>query len=237
MKLLAASAQGGHSCGVCDSLTMRREIIWRFSPGLNHLVFATGDLEKTIQDLSQKLGVVAALGGQHPRWGTRNALLALGSQMYLEIMGPDRGLARAELKRPFGIDQLQKPYLATWVCRAEDLNKTVEIGRKVGIGLGNVQSGKRTKPDQTVLSWEMTDLLAVREGGKIPYFINWGSSRHPAADAPTGCALRELKAEHPNPEHMRDLLMAFGLDLPLEYGKAFRLKAIIETRQGLVELE
>jgi len=32
------------------------------------------------------LGIRASLGGQHPIWGTRNALVALGPSSYLEII-------------------------------------------------------------------------------------------------------------------------------------------------------
>ena len=76
--------------------------------------------------------------------GTRNALLALGPRMYLEILGPDSSLSREGLKRPFDIDRLYKPRLATWVSRSEDLNRTIEVGRQVGVDLGEVLSGKRT---------------------------------------------------------------------------------------------
>jgi hypothetical protein len=203
---------------------------------LDHLVYITPDIEQTIDDLAKQLGVIAILGGQHPQWGTRNALLALGPQMYLEIMGPDATISSAGLKRPFDIDRLYKPRLATWVSRSEDLNRTVQIGRRVGIDLGAVQSGKRTKPDGSVLSWSMTDLMTSRENGIVPYFINWGTSKHPASGAPKGCLLKELKAEHPDPNRINSILKAFGLDLQTSHGKSSSLSALIETNNGIVEI-
>ena len=203
---------------------------------LDHLVYITSDVDQTIKDLTEKLGVTATLGEQHPLWGTRNALLALGPRMYLEILGPDPSLSREGLKRPFDFDRLYKSRLATWVSRSEDLNRTIEVGRQVGVDLGEVLSGKRTKPDGTVLSWTMTDLTKVRENGIVPYFINWGRSKHPAVGAPTGCFLKGLRAEHPNPNHVNSILEAFGLELQVSHGKSASITATIETKNGIVEI-
>ena len=203
---------------------------------LDHLVYITPDVDQTIKDLGKKLGVDAIPGGQHQTWGTRNALIALGPKMYLEIMGPDPTLSRPGLKRPFDIDRLYKPRLVTWVSRSTDLDKTIELGRQLGVDLGEVQSGSRVRPDGTVLSWKMTDLMKPRVNGIVPYFINWGKSKHPASSAPAGCLLKELKAEHPNPNQINSILKAFGLDLQISHGKSTNLMAIIETKQGTVEI-
>ena len=96
--------------------------------------------------------------------------------------------------------------------------------------------GSRARPDGSVLSWSMTDLTAYREGGVIPYFINWGRSPHPAASAPAGCVLLELTAVHPDPARICSLLGALGLELPVVQGAAFRLKALVRTKRDVVEL-
>jgi Glyoxalase-like domain len=207
------------------------------SPRIDHLVYVTADVARTMRDLAEALGVEPSAGGRHPAWGTRNALLALGPRSYLEIMGPEPNLSKPGLVRPFGIDQVVHAHLATWVVQSEDLGAIVAAGRKAGVEMGAILSGSRTRADGSVLSWSMTDLMAHREGGVVPYFIDWGHSSHPAESAPQGCTLVELKAVHPDPPRIRSILGALGLDLSVDRGPEFHLKGLVQSKKGLVELD
>jgi hypothetical protein len=55
---------------------------------IDHLVYAAPNLDSAIDDLEERFGVRATLGGQHPAFGTKNALMSLGTDVYLEIIAP-----------------------------------------------------------------------------------------------------------------------------------------------------
>jgi hypothetical protein len=202
---------------------------------LDHLVYATPDLAGTIRDVGELLGVTPSGGGRHPAWGTRNALLALGPRMYLEIMGPDFDEPSPPCSLPFSIGSLDRPRLVTWVCRAERLDEVVVQGIQAGIELGDVRAGSRRRPDGSTLSWRMTDLMMPREGGVVPYFIDWGDSDHPARGAPMGCSLESLRVEHPEPRRIARILAKLGLDLPVYHCDQPRLLASIAGPRGTAD--
>lgn len=202
---------------------------------IDHLVYASPDLDESIRELRDLLGVTAAVGGQHPRWRTRNALLSLGPRVYLEIMAPDSSLPDPARPRPFGIDQLDRPRLATWVAHSADLQKIASIAENEGIDLGEIQAGSRVRPDGSLLRWSMTDLTTEREGGVIPYFIDWGDSIHPAETAPKGCTLEGVKIFHPDAKRITRILSKLGIELSVEPGPAL-LEAFLATPKGRIVL-
>jgi len=205
--------------------------------GFDHLVYATPDLEATVHDLGVRLGVTATTGGEHPSWGTRNALLALGYRSYLEVIGPDIDLPRPPHGRPFNLDGLTRPRLVTWVCRGKDLKAIVGEAAIVGVDLGSVEEGRRWRSDGSLLEWSMTDLYRSREGGIVPYFIDWGESPHPSESSAQGCTLYGLRGEHPDAARLQSILDQLSLEeLRVTSGPRPRLVATLKTPLGIVKL-
>jgi hypothetical protein len=203
---------------------------------IDHLVYSTSDLEKSVVDLETRLGVRPALGGQHPGRGTHNALLALSDRSYLEVIGPDATQAETVRPRWFQIDSLDAPRLVTWAVKEADLNELRAKAKACGIYLGPVVSGTRQRSDGSCLRWRFTDPATVVADGIVPFFIDWGDSPHPADAAPRGPVLESLRAEHPEPSVVMRALSAVGIDLPVESGPRPALIATLRIQGGLVEL-
>lgn len=203
---------------------------------IDHLVYATPDLAAAVDRLARASGVRPALGGRHPRWGTRNALLSLGPDIYLEIIAPDPKRERPEPPTLFGLDRLDKPRLVTWAAKESDLDGRVEAAAAAGVQLGEILTGGRETPDGGALTWRLTDPEVFLADGLVPFLIDWGDSLHPAATAPGGCSLSVLRAEHPEPARVAALLEAIGSDLPVAEGPAPALVAAIRTPRGEIDL-
>jgi hypothetical protein len=203
---------------------------------IDHLIYATPDLDRTVADLETQTGVLASAGGSHPGRGTRNALLALGARCYLEILGPDPGQPPPERPRTRGIDQLRAAKLVGWAANASDLERLSKRALAQGVELGAVRPGSRRKPDGELLQWRFTDPNKVLLDGLVPFLIDWGGAAHPALDAARGCALLELRAEYPEPAAALRALHALDLRIPVTQAAVPALVARIKSPRGIVTL-
>lgn len=204
--------------------------------GVDHLIYGTPDLDRGVGEVERRLGVRPATGGRHPQYGTRNALLALGAETYLEVMAPDPELPEPDRGRLFSLDELEGPRLVAWALRRESIEASAERARERGIDLGPVESGSRRQPDGTELSWRLTDPCAAPLGGVVPFLIAWGEAPHPARGAPDAGSLVGMRIEHPEPAAVSDALRALGLELPVEDAERARLIATVRTGEGRVEI-
>jgi len=196
---------------------------------LDHLVFAGPDLEEAVARVEQRFGVVATQGGRHPGAGTRNALVRLGTDAYIEIVGPDPRQPAPDNPRWFGIDDLTEPRLVTWAVRTRHMDAVVGSARRAGLELGSVGEGSRERPGGGRIRWRLTDPGAGRFGGLLPFVLDWLGNPHPSADLPAGCDLVGLRGTHPQSAEVRRVARTLGLPLDVHQGARIRLEAELRT--------
>jgi hypothetical protein len=203
---------------------------------VDHIVYATPDVERTSADLERRFGVQPSPGGQHTGRGTRNILIAIGPACYMEIVGPDPAQEPASTPRWFGIDTLIEPRLVTWAASATDLTRVVKDAARRGVRLGDVSEGRRKRLYGVDLTWEFTDPTVVLGDGLVPFLIDWGASPHPWMTAVVGPRLVDLHGEHPNPERVMGMLEVLGIGMRVTQAAHPSLVATLQTDAGLYEL-
>lgn len=199
-------------------------------PSFDHLVYATPDLDATVAELADQLGVAALSGGSHPGQGTRNALYALDTGGYLELIGPDENQEAAP--RWFGIASLSRPCLVGWAIQVEQLNRVVAEARGRGYDPGNPVGMSRQADTGEPIIWRLTMPLTTM----VPFLIEWADTPHPTSRNLPLLSLESFAGEHPEPEALSATLDTLGVALPLSRQAQPRLVATVSGPGGRVEL-
>jgi hypothetical protein len=202
--------------------------------GLDHIILGIGDLDKGIAWVEQRTGVRATFGGVHPGRSTRNALLALGPDCYLEIIAPD-----PQQSSPTWFSQIltiPEPKLIAWAVHTPDLTALAQTATTAGLQIDGPHDGARSRPDGKVLSWKLFHLREDR-GGLLPFFIEWcPDSVHPAADAPPGCTLKRFHLQSPEAPELARVFRTLHVKVTTELGEKPRMLARIVSPKGELEL-
>ena len=143
---------------------------------VDHLLFAgpeLGPLRLRVEELS---GLRAMTGGRHEHWGTHNALLGLGSGMYLELIAPEPG-THGSWGSLFA--RLQSPSLQAWCVRCGSASRVAARLTALGIATKRVPGGRHLS-DGRRLTWELVFPTGHEFGGALPFFIDWQGSVHPS---------------------------------------------------------
>lgn len=160
---------------------------------VDHVSFAAepDGLIATAKRLSTALGVEAVDGGIHPRFGTRNIILPLEDERYVEVV--DVLDHPASDKAPFGQAVRARTEAGGgwmgWVVAMDDLTDAEErLGREA------VQ-GNRHRPDGTELRWRQLGVKGLIADPQLPFLIQWqtGGELHPSASGPTDARLAGLQ--------------------------------------------
>lgn len=212
---------------------------------VDHLSYAAGPegLLASAQFLSDALGVDSRDGGFHPRFGTRNRLIPLSQDRYIEIVEVlDHPAAD---KAPFGQVVRARSEAGggwmSWAVSTDDLAPYEErLGREAVVGL-------RHFPDGRQLEWRQLGVRGLFADPQLPFFIRWVSDRdvRPSALSPEGrdVSLRSIELSG-DPDRLTDwlggdphhLLDGVHLEWSSRHGQPGIQSATFKTAQGLVTI-
>lgn len=203
---------------------------------MDHLVYATDDLPRTLTDFTEITGVAPVPGGRHLGKGTRNYLVGLGVDRYLELIGPDpENPADPGVQTPFGIDRIDRPVLLTWAVHPADPDLTLAAAQGVGVELGELVPMHRLTADGATLSWRLASSVPLPFAGVVPFLIDWGTTPHPAASELPQVELVSFTGRQPESAQLRAALLAMDIELAVKQGEP-GLQAVLRTPNGTVLL-
>jgi len=202
---------------------------------IDHVIVGVSDLDEGIAELGRLTGVQPIVGGEHPGRGTRNALLALGPRVYLELLAPQAGAELEEAAAP--LRDLEKPTPLGWAVSTRDPAATARLLEAEGFRSSDPTPGSRRKPDGSELQWVTLALTEPAIDG-APFFIRWGEkSPQPATTSPQGCTLAGLRLVDPDATVLRRLVDVLGLGVEVASGPRFAARLVLDCPAGQVSLE
>jgi hypothetical protein len=152
---------------------------------LDHLSYAAGPegLASCVQRLGSTLGASFSDGGLHPSFGTRNFVLALKDECYLEVV---EALDHPAVdSAPFGRAVRARTEAGGgwlgWAVRVDDMAVVEQrLGR-------HARPGHRRRPDGFDLRWQQLGLNDLVVDPQLPYFVHWLTSpdQHPSRGGST----------------------------------------------------
>ncbi len=209
---------------------------------VDHVSYAAehDGVHATAERLGKLIGVKPIDGGVHPRFGTRNVILPLARERYVEVVEVlDHPVS---YKAPFGQAVRTRSEAGGgwfgWAVRVDDLTR---VERRLG---RDSSEGYRHTPDGRELRWRQLGIKGLICDPQLPYYVQWADDvRHPSTDGATEVHLQGLTiAGDPNrvrhwlglPEDYRPASLEFTFLAP--HGTPGLLEVAFETPEGRVEV-
>lgn len=159
---------------------------------VDHVSYAADQsgVKATAQRLGEALGVAPVDGGIHPRFGTRNMIVPLAHERYVEVVEVlDHPSSD---KAPFGQVVRARSEAGGgwmgWVIRVDDEIEKVEqrLDRKA-------VDGNRRLADGREFLWKQIGIKGTLADPQLPFFVKWGEgSPHPSQEAATDVTISGL---------------------------------------------
>lgn len=136
--------------------------------GIDHVIILVDGLPEAVRAYAA-LGFDVTPGGEHPGWGTENALIALADGSYLELLAArDRTLAAGHpLWRRLDGSMREPGEYGGFMLGSSALAGDVDVLRSRGVDFNGPQAGARLRPDGQEVRWR----LAFPKRRELPALI------------------------------------------------------------------
>jgi hypothetical protein len=198
---------------------------------VDHLVWYSADLEHSTRIFAEKMDRAPVYGGVHPGEATRNSLLSLSENTYLEILGRDPAQTTQGLDEE--LQELDGGALYHWAASGEDLESIRERVLAAGYRGSAIVAGGRSLPDGSHLSWRLFGVRDHGFGALVPFFIDWAESTHPATTAPRGGRLMSVTAASPAADRLKALYEMLGLAIEVTPAAKPGFHGVIKSSKGM----
>jgi len=138
--------------------------------GFDHFIILVNNLDAAIQTY-RRLGFDAQPGGEHPAFGSHNALIALADSTYIELVAfKDSALAAKSFWRA-GVERLRvSEGFGGFVLASNDLTNEVGQIKQRSLIYDEPQAGARVRPDGQRVEWH-TAMFGGSPVGLMPFLI------------------------------------------------------------------
>jgi hypothetical protein len=162
---------------------------------LDHVIYAVADLQSAVRRFADEYGLASVGGGEHPEFGTRNAIVSVGHAQFIELMA----IADSGSQHPLVLS------LSAWLRNGDQLvavclrpDNLDEVADRLSIP---VTPAERRSPEGEVLRWRLAGVQAALGPERLPFFIDWQGaeqqldSQHAEAARTDGIAWVEYGGE------------------------------------------
>lgn len=199
---------------------------------IDHIVYAVANLELSIEKFKKATGLEVYAGGEHPDWGTHNAIVRIGEQTYLEFLAKKKTGQPVHNQTWMGLDFLDGDKITRWALASKDVEQDVKYLQKYKQELATIVIGSRAIDEHKMLNWLMTTVLPSPEVEPAPFLIDWKKSEHPTSAIPQNCSIKSFIIEHAESEVLKKLLEKLQCPIEIYPSHTTQLKLVLDTPKG-----
>jgi hypothetical protein len=144
---------------------------------LDHIVHFVENPKDAIS-FFEKLGVHVASGGEHPQWGTYNALCYFGLSYIEFIAVQNEEIFQQAAKEPYSLHQShairQRRNEITRIClRTSKIEEDAKMFEQAGFDINGPHRYTRTTPSGEEIGWQLLYIGKKNSKVEYPFFIQW----------------------------------------------------------------